>query len=121
MRGERILYANDTNIAQEGIRRIIEKYAQDDGHTLCGVASSIAELKSLLEDGIRPSVFLLDPKFPTLSDGEEAIKVVRSLSPDTTIVTLPSHVFIKSDFKLKEGTDVADLVNFLTTLPSKSK
>jgi len=117
MKGERIVYANDTEIAQEGIRAVVEKYASKAGHELVGTASSVDELQSLLEGGLNPTVFLFNPRFPTLEDGKKAVEIVRKLSPGTLIVALPSFEGVEiADYGLRGGIGVGELVAFLTNL-----
>lgn len=90
MSAETVLYANDSEIARRGIARAMEKYASTDGHVFLGAVASVEDLKTVLARGYKPTVFLLDPKFPTIEGGIEAIGYMKVMSPDTKIATLPS-------------------------------
>ena len=120
MKGERILYASDSDLAREGMTAVIEKYASKDGHKLIGQASSCKEVKELLEGGLKPTVFILDPQFPYLSDGQEAVTLVRRRSPETTIITIARFEGLKmGDYNLVADVDVEKLINLLTDLQHK--
>lgn len=88
MKGETIIYANNAEIAFEAIRYIVKTKGRKDGHKLIGTAKTPAEVWGLLGKGVIPSVLILDPEFPTLEEGREAITAVWSCSPKTKVITI---------------------------------
>jgi hypothetical protein len=120
MKDERVLYGNDLEIAREGMKATMARVAYESGHKLIGMVSSVGELERFLKSGAElPTVFILDSRFPTSDDGEEAVSLIKKLSPDTKIVTMPSHDFAKyvdEKHKLPAGTSPEQLVDFLTNL-----
>lgn len=117
MSAERLLYANNTSIAREGIAGIMEKYVSKHGHAFLGAVSSVEELKIVLTRGYKPTVFLLDPWLPTLDEGVEAIGIMKVMSPGTKVATLPSMTGLHSvDKKFKDVTVIEELINYLNSL-----
>ena len=109
MKNEKILYANDTDIAIEGMTAVIEKYGAKDGHQIIATARSKEEVEELFKEGLNPTVFIFDPSFPYLYDGADTVKMVRKLSPATKIITI-------SEF---EGIDIGD-VNLVASVSSET-
>lgn len=122
MKSERVLYANDEAIAREGIQHAMKKIESESDHKLIAMVSSVDELEKYLRSNKeRPTVFLFDPRFPTSDDGEDAVKLVHELSPETKIVTLPSYDwarFVDEKHKLRAGITVEALKDYLTDLKS---
>jgi DNA-binding NarL/FixJ family response regulator len=117
MKGEKVLYASDSELAREGISQILEKHASSDGHSLVETVGSLTELRRVLNEGAAPTVFLFDPRFPTLATGKKAARLVKKLSPDTVVVTLPSYGDLELvDYCLERGIGVQELVSFFTNL-----
>jgi len=117
MKGERILVADDSSIAREGLQRIMESWGSDDDHQIIGSASSVEEVRNLLEGGLRPSVAIIDHKMPNVGDGERAAKIVRKLSPQTTIVSMSSDDGVTwGDYNLQKQYRAKEIVDFLTGL-----
>lgn len=117
MKGERILYANDADIAREGIAGIMEKYISKDGHIYFGSVSSVEDLKIVLAQGYKPTVFLIDPKFPHMEGGIEAIGYLKVVCPDAKVATLPSYEGLQNvDKEFIPYIDVKELRNFLNNL-----
>lgn len=126
MKGERILYGNDTAIAREGIQAIMQEYGSREGHEhqLIGTVSSVKELKAFLSepDNLRPTIFLFDPRFPFLADGEKAARILQEISPETVIVTLPSYGDMSfKHIPLHQGIDVDVLITLFTNLQHTAK
>lgn len=45
----------------------------------------------MVEGGIRPTVALVDNKFPDYGDGEKAKNIIKKLSPDTIVISFSSN------------------------------
>lgn len=120
MNAEKVLYANDLEVGREGMKETMRVVRSESGHKLIGMVSSVGELETFLKSGQElPTVFILDPRFPTSDDGEEAVRLIKELSPKTKIVTSPSHDFAKfvdEKHKLPAWVSPEQLVDFLTNL-----
>jgi len=115
MSAESILYANDAGIARDAITKIMEKCALKEGHVFLGTVASVKDLKFVLVQGYKPTVFLLDPAFPTLENGIEAIGIMKVMSPDTKIATLPSVNGLRGvDKKFKEPAATEELLSYFS-------
>lgn len=108
MKGERILIADDELMAREGLQRLIEVFGKKDGHKIVGVAGSVGEVATLVESGVRPTVALVDNKFPAQGDGEKAMEIIKNLSPDTLVISF------SGDINLTWGDE-----NWLKNMPAK--
>lgn len=81
---ERILWADDMlYLLEDDILKKIE----EDGHEIVGRATSVAEVKQLIEDGVEPTVAILDASMPSTGDGERAAAIIRGNLPSTKIVS----------------------------------
>ncbi len=115
--GERILYANDVPEAREGISKYMGEYVTKGAHVFLGGVSSVEELKTVLLRGYKPTVFLLDPYFPNLEEGIEAIGIMNTMSPDTKIATLPSVMGIpRVDKRFYYPVTKKEILNYLNNI-----
>lgn len=122
MKNERILHADDQQIIREGIKRMIEAYGNEDGHQLVGSVASINEVESLLEGGLRPTVALVDNKFPHAGDGERAAEIIKKVSSETIVVSLSTDSGVTwGDYNITKDFDSEQIMKFLTNLPHKSE
>lgn len=90
MKNERILIADDQYVVREGVTSVIESFGKEDGHSVVGEAAAISEIKSLLRDGLKPTVALVDGGFPD-GDGAIAAEIIEELSPETVIVAYSTY------------------------------
>ncbi|QQG41692.1 MAG: response regulator [Candidatus Woesebacteria bacterium] len=122
MKGERIIHADDTRIAREGFSRVVEAWGHDDDQKIIGSASSLPEVEKLLEDGLKPTVAFIDNSFFDRGDGVLIANLVRTLSPDTIIVSLSADSGVKwGDFNLLKTFTGRELKNFLLELKHEQK
>jgi len=117
MKGERILHADDSSVARDGLQVIIDSWGSNDGHKIIGSASSAEEVLGLLNKGLRPSVAIIDNKMPNIGDGERVAKIIREISSQTIIVSMSSDDgVIWGDYNLRKQFRAEDFVKFLTEL-----
>ncbi len=116
MKGERILVADDQETYRESLCMVIKLFGEEDGHQIVGEAASKEEVEALLKGGLRPSIALVDGKFPEYGDGERAASVIRKLSPETFIISLSSDLQTWGDKNMVKNFAGKDLVEFLTNL-----
>jgi DNA-binding NarL/FixJ family response regulator len=117
MKGERILHADDSQIALGGLKSIIESWGVKDGHQIIGSADSVTEVERLLKQGLRPTVAFVDNSFPDVGDGERTAKIIREISSKTIIVSMSSDDGVTwGDYNLQKKFRSEDLVKFLTEL-----
>ena len=118
MKNERILLADDMEITMESLSEMIEIFGEKDGHAVIGKAQSIDEVKTLLEGGLRPTVALVDHRFPHEGDGQKAAEIIRKLSPKTLIISYSSTLGLKWGDRNwnKVFMDTQQLINALTNL-----
>jgi CheY-like chemotaxis protein len=83
MEKEQIFFVEDNPVTlmlySEGIETFGEKY----GHKMLAQASSLGEVKSIMEGGLRPTVAIVDNSIP----GVEAAKIIKKASPKTVVVS----------------------------------
>lgn len=117
MKNERLLIADDKYITLITLSRGIEYFGKEDGHIVVGKASSVDEVRSLIEGGLRPTVAIVDHRFPYIGAGEEASEIIRKLSPETKIVSFSSDSELKwGDENWNKEMDPKQLVDALTNL-----
>lgn len=116
MRGEKILHGDDQAISRDGFKRVIERYGSDDGQELIGSASSVEEIEELLKQGLRPTVAVLDNKFPHDGDGERAAGLVRKYSPETIVVSLCTDDVGWADYHISKEWSPSEVTRFLLNL-----
>jgi len=87
MKKELLLVADDSPISLESITRGIALFGKGDGHQVIGAAHSVEEVETLVKGGLRPTVALVDHKFPTAVDGERAAEIIKQHSPQTIIIS----------------------------------
>ncbi len=116
MKNERILIADDQSVVRQGVERVIETFGEEDGHRIVGSAESVSEVESLLKGGLRPTVALVDGKFPNRGDGEKAAEIIRRLSPSTVIVAFSSDPQSYGDTQWNKHQSSQDLIDSLTNL-----
>jgi len=80
----RVLLADDHTLVLEGLSKLLQKEFD-----LVGTASSGAEAVEMAA-ALRPDVLLMDISMPVLN-GLKATKRLRSMKPDTKILTLTRH------------------------------
>lgn len=116
MKGERILVADDDRIVREGVSMLIETSGSDN-HKVIGQAASVSEVEKLLKKGLRPTVALVDNKFPDRGDGEQAAKIIKELSPGTIVVSFSDDENLKwGDKNWGKIVDRSELIKRLTEL-----
>lgn len=114
---EKILHADDTQIARDGMRMLFEIYGSHGKHKLLPQASSKEEIEEMMKSGLRPTVAILDKKMPGENDGEEAANIIRKYSPDTVIISLSSvegNTF--GDYNFSKTISGKELFEFITNL-----
>lgn len=117
MKNERVLHGDDSTLLRDSVKFIIEKYGAEDGHKLVGSAASVSEVERLLKEGLRPTVALVDNRFPNDGDGERAAGIIRLLSPETIIVSFSTTDGLKwGDYNLNKGLKSREIIQFLTDL-----
>lgn len=116
MKNERVLIADDQSIVIDQVRRVIENYGKSDGHKVVGEATSVSEVKKILNEGLRPTVALVDGNFPLKGDGEKAAAIIKKLSPDTTIIAFSSTPQNYGDDQWNKHMSKDDLIDCLTNL-----
>lgn len=116
MKNERILIADDNERVRQMICMIINRFGENDGHKIVGEAASKEEVEALLKKGLKPSVALVDGKFPDYGDGEKAAAIIRKLSPETFIVSLSSDLQNWGDENWVKNYGATELVEALTKL-----
>jgi DNA-binding NarL/FixJ family response regulator len=84
---ERILLADDLPVTRQGIKLTFEVFGEEAGHEIVGEAGSVEGVARLLEDGLRPTLALIDANMPGKGDGERAAVLLRQKSPETKIVS----------------------------------
>ncbi|OGM29770.1 hypothetical protein A2630_01345 [Candidatus Woesebacteria bacterium RIFCSPHIGHO2_01_FULL_44_10] len=85
---ERILWADDMIFLHEGA---LFEFVEEDGHEIVGKAKSVEEVDQLLDEGINPTVAIVDANMPSKGDGEKAAAIIRERSPETKIVSFSSQ------------------------------
>ncbi len=119
MRNERVLIADDYANIRELLAETIEIFGEKDGHKVVATASSVEEVEELLKGGLRPSVALVDGNFPDEGDGEEAAKIIRKISPETTVISFSSEVQTWGDENWSKHLTGRQLAEALTKLQHK--
>lgn len=108
MERERIFLASNSRIATGALKAAIEASGKV-GHKVVGEAHNFMEMsttiRAMVESGITPSVFMLDPEFPETSDGQVAVSIVRRFFPEIKVVSLASRKLpeIGEDMKVDFG------------------
>jgi DNA-binding NarL/FixJ family response regulator len=117
MKNERILHVDDKLYVREGIRHVIESWADEEGHQIIGSAASATEVEKLFEQGIKPTVALVDNRCPNEGDGELIAGIIKKFSPETVVVSLSSSENVTwGNYNLQKSIGGSELVNFLTNL-----
>ena len=117
MKNERILHVDDMLIIREAVKHVIESWFDEEGHQIIGSAASVEEVEELFEQGIKPTVALVDDRCPNKGDGELVAGIIKKFSPETIIVsfsTNPSIVW--GNYHLQKDIGNDELVKFLTNL-----
>lgn len=90
---------------------------QDDDQQIIGSASSLPEVKKLIEGGLKPTVAFIDNSFFGHEDGEIVANLVRKLSPNTVIISLSANDEVRwGDYNLLKTFSGIELKNFLLNL-----
>lgn len=116
MKNERILIADDQSIVRQGVESVVETFGEEDGHRIVGSAESVSEVESLMRRGLRPTVALVDGKFPNRGDGEKAAEIIRRFSPNTVIVAFSTDPQNYGDLQWNKHQSARDLIESLTNL-----
>ena len=94
MKNEMLLHADDSQVALDGFKGLMESFGAVDGHVLLGQARSVDDVRKLMDKlkgkGKLPTVAFVDHKMPNKGDGESAAKIIREISPATIIISLSS-------------------------------
>jgi DNA-binding NarL/FixJ family response regulator len=90
---EQLLIADDSPGVIEGLTEIFEH--SPDGHSIVGAATSVEEVKELMEGGLKPTVALVDNQFPYKGAGEEAARIIRQHSPETFVISFSNDPGLK--------------------------
>ncbi len=117
MRKEKILHADDTQIARDGMEMMFEIYGANGEHELIAQVSSKEEVEKQMKKGLKPTIAILDRKMPGENDGEEAANIIRHYSPDTVIISLSSvegNTF--GDYNFSKTISGKELFDFITNL-----
>ena len=116
MKNEQILIADDK---ESHLKQLLIgiPVISEDGHVVVGTASSVEEVKKLIEDGLKPTIALVDHRFPGVGDGQKAADIIRKFSPETIIVSFSSDPDLRwGDDNWHKGISIAELVKALTNL-----
>lgn len=117
MKKERILIADDDADSRETLESLIEVFGKKDGHKIVGSAGSVEEVEKLMEKSLRPTVALVDNRFPLKGDGEKAAEIIRKLSPETKIVSFSTDSNLSwGDENWPKAVDIKILIARLTNL-----
>jgi chemotaxis response regulator CheB len=117
MENEKILHVDDSLVIRESVRRVIESWADEEGHQIIGSAASAKEVEKLFEQGMKPTVALVDNRCPNEGDGELIAGIIKKFSPETVIVSLSTSTNVAwGDYHLQKDISGKDLVKFLTKL-----
>src|SRR3990170_4292555 len=100
---ERILLADDSPLTRYVIKETIEVWGQESGHEIVGEAASEEEVACLLEDGLRPTVAIIDARMPNKGDGERVAALIRKKSPQTKIVSFSTNLQTWGDENWEKG------------------
>ena len=84
---KRVVVVDDHPILRQGMRRYLE---EQGGFAVVGEAESATEAVALAE-AFQPDAFLLDLSLKGGSNGIEAIKNIKSVSPEAKILVLSMH------------------------------
>jgi DNA-binding NarL/FixJ family response regulator len=114
---ERILLADDMLIVLETAFEMIQLFGEKDGHVIVGKAQSVEEVKKLLEEGLRPTVALVDNSFPLKGDGQRAAEIIRKISPETKVISFSMDTGLTwGDENWYKGMGSKEVVQALTNL-----
>jgi len=116
MKNERILIADDNADIRKSLTNVIEAFGDEDGHKKVGEASSREEVEALLNEGLRPTVALVDGNFPKPGDGKKAAEIIRKISPKTFIISLAFDKQTWGDKNFEKNIVPKDLMDVLTNL-----
>jgi DNA-binding NarL/FixJ family response regulator len=116
MKGERIFVADDQQIVIDGLKAGIEVFGEMDGHKIIGSANSVSEVEKLIKEGLKPSVALVDNRFPEWGDGERAAKIIKEISPEIVVVAFSSDHVTWGDYWWHKHEGIRELVKKLTEL-----
>ena len=115
MKNERVLIADDMEIALESVSKGIELFGE--GHRVGGTADSVEEGRALIEGGLRPTVALVNRQFPMKGDGQRAAAIIKELSPETKIISCSSDSGLEwGEENWYKGMSLQELVHALTNL-----
>ena len=87
MKNERILLVEDDSDSLELTNQVIKILGHKDGHWVIASASTINEVRVLMEGGLTPTVAIIDDHLPNPGDGGIAANIIRKHSPATIIVS----------------------------------
>lgn len=117
MRGERILHADDSQIARDGMHMLCETFGAQGEHELLPQASSVEQVENMMKGGLKPTIAILDNNMPNENDGETAASVIRQYSPKTVIISLSSNTSVTfGDHNLTKNIRGKELFDFITNL-----
>lgn len=117
MKNERIFLVDNMEMALDGFAKGIELFGDEDGHKVIGKASSVKEVETLMKTGIKPTVALVDHRFPMIGDGQRAAEIIKQHSPETFIISFSSDTGLTwGQENWYKAIRLADLVKALTDL-----
>lgn len=87
MKNERILVADDDKDYRESLVFSLNLLGEEDGHRVIGEASSVNEVETLLQNGLKPTVAFVDNSFYGQSQGDQVAQLIRQFSPETIIIS----------------------------------
>lgn len=117
MKNERILVADDEKADLERLKEIIEILGEQDGHEVIAVATCVKEVKALIENGLKPTVAIVDNCFPARGEGIKAAQIIKESSPETIIVSYSLDNGLKwGDQNWSKWIEPKELVDNLTNL-----
>lgn len=132
---ERVLFADDVAASRElvadGAKRAASKTKTKTKtkDRLVGVTASTMELEAFFKKpGKKPTILVLNPRFPTSDDAVDAVKHVKKVSRRTEIFTYPALDFVDfvdDNHKISAGILPEDLIEVVSdrkrALPVRQK
>ena len=116
MKNERVLIADDQAVVRNGVIQVIETFGEDMGHQVVGEAASVSEVEQLMKSGLRPTVALVDGKFPSHGDGARAAAIIEKFSPKTVIIAFSTDDQTYGREQWNKHSSSQELVDNLTNL-----
>jgi len=87
MKGERILVADDDDSSLSRIVMVIDRMGEGADLLVIATATNVEEVQGLVEGGLRPTLAIVDNRFPREGDGNRAKEIIKKYSPKTKVAS----------------------------------